>query len=92
MKRIEAVNFVIKNARYMGDAPQKPYFVRFPFPYSSGKIFFSADTEDLVEQVFNFGKTKEGRELWSKTEVGEYLELEEDYGEDEEEEDYEMAT
>lgn len=74
MKHIEAENFVIENARYMEDSPNKPYFVRFPTAHSP-KVFFSEDTAELVEQVFKFGKTKEGKELWAKIPKGRYEEV-----------------
>lgn len=84
MKRNQAVNFVIENAKFMEDAPKTPYYVRFPHPYSSAKIFFSDDTGDLADQVFNFAKTKTGKELWAQIPVGRY-----DESPEESERDYE---
>ncbi len=77
MTRDEAENYVIANARYMEDSPKTPYFVRFPTPYS-GKVFFSAETDDLVDQVFKFGNTVKGKEYWAKIPEGKYKFLSED--------------
>ena len=67
----QAVNYVCVNARFMDDAPTTPYFVRFPTFYG-GKIFFSDDTNNLVDQLFAFGRTKEGKELWKLVPAGKY--------------------
>jgi hypothetical protein len=65
MKIEQALMFVCVNGRFLDDAPARPYFVKFPTPYSS-KTFFSDDTNDLVEQVLKFSKTKDGKELEKK--------------------------
>ena len=74
MKRIQAQNYVIENGRFMPDAPETPYYVRFPNPYAT-TTFFSKDTDDLVEQVFKYANTTpRGRDMW-KGHEDEYLEL-----------------
>ena len=87
MTKNQARNFILENARFMPDAPKTPYYVRFPSPFS-GKIFFSADTAELLDQLFNFGRTKEGKELWAKIPAGRYDEAPEEI-EFEDEEDVE---
>lgn len=88
MKKIQALNFVIENARYMEDAPSNAsYHVRFPTPYS-GKVFFSGDTGELVDMVYKFANlTPEGRKLAKKIKKNDYLVAKVvDYDEEEENE------
>ena len=81
MKKIQAQNYVMENARYMPDAPQNAcYFVRFPKPTSTKNIF-SGDTRELVEKVYQFAKTIDGRRLCRDVDFSEYdilIESEED--------------
>jgi hypothetical protein len=70
MNKIQAVNYVRTNGRYSENSPNNKYFVRFPNPYGR-MVFFSSDTLDLVEQIFRYSKSKEGKEKcqdrdWSK--------------------------
>jgi cytochrome c peroxidase len=66
MKMSDAITYVQQNARYMETAPKNAkYFVKFPAPYSS-KTFHSGDTRELVDMVYLFAKTKQGREMWDR--------------------------
>ena len=84
MKRIQAMNYVIENARFSEDAPlEYCYFVRFP-TRNSTKVFFAGETSELVEKVYKFAnQTPEGRKLAEKIGKDEYLECATDEFEDE---------
>lgn len=65
MKKKQAVNFVCTHGLFQEDAPDNSkYFVRFPTSFST-KVIFAPDTESLVEKLFRFSLTKEGKELWN---------------------------
>jgi hypothetical protein len=78
MTRDEASNYIAKNARYVSDAPEGrgvSYFVRFPTPYST-RVFFSDDTDDLANKLFNFANSPVGARLWKKITPGAYAKME----------------
>ena len=57
--------YVRDNAKYLEDAPNNKYFVRFPNPYST-KIFFGEEPADLVRKVADYVETPEGKEKFIK--------------------------
>ena len=86
MKRIQAQNYVIQHAGYQEQNPlNSAYTVRFPTP-TSPRSFFASSPDELVNKLFNFGRTAEGRELWERIPKGEYMHLPDSFLEDEEEE------
>ena len=83
MTKNQAINYVIKNARYHEDAPKTPYSVRFPTPHSS-KFFCSADTSELVDDIFHYANlNSDGRTKCKDIDFSAYdvFEDEEDYEE-----------
>jgi hypothetical protein len=84
----EAINFVIVNARFMGDAPVNArYFVRFPSPFSS-MTFFAEDTHELAPQIYKYGMTPEGKAKWTRKLAKQYSKMvEPNYEVEENEED-----
>lgn len=83
----QARNYVIKNGRFMEDAPDdSKYFVKFPTTYSP-TTFYAEFVEDLPKKLFNFGKSKKGKSLWEnlpKEIKVSYNKVELDYSEDDE--------
>lgn len=52
--------YVQQNARFIDESVYKPYFVRFPSPFSA-TVFFSKDTSDLVDQLIEYTRKGTGR-------------------------------
>ncbi len=62
MEKSTVINYVCEHATVQETITRNTYCVRFPNP-SSSKFFTANDVETLVERVFSFVETNEGRKM-----------------------------
>lgn len=65
MEKSTIINYVCENATVQESLVRNAYCVRFPTPHSS-KFFTANDVETLLERVWEFCQTDEGRKLISQ--------------------------
>lgn len=72
MDKSTVINYVCEHAMVQETVIKNIYFVRFPNPHSS-KNFQSDDPEGLVENIWNFIQTNEGKKLINGLDFSAYL-------------------
>lgn len=71
MEKSTIINYVCEHALVSELVTHNNYSVRFPYPNSS-MIFTASDPETLVDRVWNYVNTTEGRNLIVKRDFTEY--------------------
>lgn len=83
MEKSIVINYVCEHAGVQEKITRNTYSIRFPHP-SSSRFFTADDPEGLVEKIWNFVQTNEGRKLASGYDFSAYTD--ENYNPEEESE------
>lgn len=83
MKKSTVINYVCEHAIMQETITRNAYSVRFPNPHSA-KLFTANDIETLVERVFAFANTDDGRKSLEGLDFSAYTD--ENYNSEEESE------
>ncbi len=62
MEKSTLINYICEHATVQETITRNTYCVRFPNPHSA-KLFTSNDVESLVERVWEFSQTNDGRKM-----------------------------